>query len=61
MRIGDLVMMKNGVHKDVGIVCVPFPNKRPSHYSKNSSYIVWNGGDRCWYENRHLEVINGSR
>ena len=61
MKVGDLVMMKNGVHKDVGIVCYANPNNRPSHYSKKSSYIVWNGGDRCWYENRHLGGLDENR
>ena len=61
MKVGDLVVWNHPSETDVGIVVSIGNEPRPSHYSPNSSYIHWCDGDRGWYENIDLEVINESR
>jgi len=61
MEVGDLVVWRHPSETDVGIVASIGNWLRPSHYSPNSSYIHWGDGDRGWFENVDLEVINGSR
>ena len=63
MEVGDLVRWRHPSEIDVGIVVATRTNHRtrPSHYTTKSSYIHWSDGDRGWFENIDLEVINGSR
>jgi len=62
MKVGDLVKWRHPSETEVGIVVrIGKCESRPSHYTFASSYILWGDGDRGWYENIDLEVINGSR
>ena len=61
MKVGDLVVWRHPSETDVGIVVSIDNENRPSHYTPNSSHIHWGDGDRGWFENDDLEVINESR
>ena len=62
MKVGDLVRWRHPSETDVGIVVATDDDIiRPSHYTIKSSYIHWGDGDRGWFENINLEVINESR
>ena len=62
MKVGDLVRWRHPSETDVGIVVrIGTSENRPNHYTFASSYIHWGDGDRGWFENVDLEVINESR
>ena len=61
MEVGDLVVWRHPSETDVGIVVSTFDEVNDCHYTTNSSYIHWGDGDRGWFENVDLEVINESR
>lgn len=62
INVGDLVVWRHPSETDVGIVVrIGTSESRPRHYTFASSYIHWGDGDRGWFENIALEVLDESR
>ena len=60
IEVGDLVKWRHPSETEVGIVVATDDDIiRPSHYTTKSSYIHWGDGDRGWFENEDLEVLDG--
>ena len=62
IKVGDLVVWRHPSETDVGIVVhIGKSEFKPSHYTFASSYVHWGDGDRGWFENIALEVLDESR